>query len=114
MYIERQLWQNDWFEYVHEAYRVFISAKLKCHVFTSARIGEISEGSTQSGTGNGLRYKVSIRDEVQGLWLMLSGYGIAGRLERRRAGIAMELEARICEGNAQQGVAEVSLDIDFE
>lgn len=60
MYMERQLWQDDWHEYVHEAYRVFISAKLKCHVFTPARLGEISEGSTRKGTGNGLRYKVSV------------------------------------------------------
>ncbi|RYP60389.1 hypothetical protein DL771_010532 [Monosporascus sp. 5C6A] len=60
MYMERQLWQSDWHEYVHEAYRVFISAKLKCHVFTPARLGEISEGSTRKGTGKGLRYKVSV------------------------------------------------------
>ncbi|KAK0707790.1 hypothetical protein B0H67DRAFT_495372 [Lasiosphaeris hirsuta] len=57
MYIERQLWQSDGHEYVHDGYRVLISAKLKCHVFTSARIGEISEGSTRRGTGKGLRYK---------------------------------------------------------
>ncbi|KAK3939345.1 hypothetical protein QBC46DRAFT_364849 [Diplogelasinospora grovesii] len=57
MYMERQLWQNDGHEYVHEGYRVFISAKLKCHVFTSARLGEISEGSTRRGTSSGLRYK---------------------------------------------------------
>ncbi|KAK3939116.1 hypothetical protein QBC46DRAFT_365016 [Diplogelasinospora grovesii] len=57
MYMERQLWQSDGHEYVHEAYRVFISAKLKCHVFTPSRLGEVSEGSTRRGTGKGLRYK---------------------------------------------------------
>jgi hypothetical protein len=59
MYMERQLWQNDGHEYVHDAYRVLISAKLKCHVFTPSRLGEISEGSTRRGTGKGLRYKVN-------------------------------------------------------
>jgi hypothetical protein len=59
MYMERQLWQSDGHEYVHEAYRVFISAKLKCHVFTPARLGEVSEASTRRGTGKGQRYKVS-------------------------------------------------------
>lgn len=59
MYMERQLWQSDGYEYVHEAYRVFVSAKLKLHVYTPARIGEISEGTTRRGTDNGLRYKVS-------------------------------------------------------
>ncbi|KAH7025146.1 uncharacterized protein B0I36DRAFT_367030 [Microdochium trichocladiopsis] len=42
MYMERQLWQSDGHEYVHDGYRVLISAKLKCHVFTSARVGEIT------------------------------------------------------------------------
>jgi hypothetical protein len=60
MHMERQLWQNDGHEYAHEAYRVYISAKLKCHVFTPARIGEVSEGNTRRGTGKGLRYKVGI------------------------------------------------------
>ncbi|KAK4032828.1 hypothetical protein C8A01DRAFT_50461 [Parachaetomium inaequale] len=57
MYMEEQLWKNDGHEYVHDAYRVFISAKLKLHVFTPARIGEVSEGSTRAKTGKGLRYK---------------------------------------------------------
>ncbi|KAK0723569.1 hypothetical protein B0T26DRAFT_642853 [Lasiosphaeria miniovina] len=60
MYLEKQLWQNDGYDYVHEAYRVFISGKLKCHVFTPARLGEISEGSTRRGTGKGLRYKETV------------------------------------------------------
>jgi hypothetical protein len=60
MHMERQLWERDGHDYRHEASRVFISAKLKLHVFTPARIGEVSEGSTRSGTGKGLRYKVSI------------------------------------------------------
>ncbi|KAH8748681.1 hypothetical protein F5883DRAFT_398939, partial [Diaporthe sp. PMI_573] len=60
MYMERQLWQSDGHEYVHEAYRVFISAKLKCHVFTPARLGEVSEASTRRGTGKGLRYKDTV------------------------------------------------------
>ena len=60
MYLERQLWENDPYEYVHEAYRVFISAKLKDHVCTPARVGEISEGSTRRKTGKGLRYRVRI------------------------------------------------------
>lgn len=59
MYMERQLWQNDGHEYVHDGSRVLISGKLKCHVFTSARVGEISEGESRRGTGKGLRYKVS-------------------------------------------------------
>lgn len=58
MYMERQLWQNDGHEYLHDGYRVLISAKLKCHVFTSARVGEISEGSSRAGTGKGLLYRV--------------------------------------------------------
>lgn len=58
MYMERQLWQSDGHEYLHDGYRVLISAKLKCHVFTSARVGEISESSSRAGTGNGLLYKV--------------------------------------------------------
>uniref|UniRef100_L7J0I7 Uncharacterized protein n=1 Tax=Pyricularia oryzae (strain P131) TaxID=1143193 RepID=L7J0I7_PYRO1 len=57
MYMERQLWQSDGHEYLHDGYRVLISAKLKCHVFTSARVGEISESSSRAGTGNGLLYK---------------------------------------------------------
>ncbi|KAL5902909.1 hypothetical protein ACKVWE_011457, partial [Pyricularia oryzae] len=57
MYMERQLWQNDGHEYLHDGYRVLISAKLKCHVFTSARVGEISEGSSRAGTGKGLLYR---------------------------------------------------------
>ncbi|KAI0534969.1 hypothetical protein GGR58DRAFT_515723 [Xylaria digitata] len=57
MYMERQLWQNDGHEYVHDGSRVLISGKLKCHVFTSARVGEISEGESRRGTGKGLRYK---------------------------------------------------------
>ncbi|KAH6995448.1 hypothetical protein BKA56DRAFT_509091 [Ilyonectria sp. MPI-CAGE-AT-0026] len=57
MYLERQLWQEDGHEYKHEGYRVLISAKLKCHVYTPARLGEISESSVRSGTGKGLRYK---------------------------------------------------------
>lgn len=44
MYMERQLWQSDGHEYVHEAYRVFISAKLKCHVFTPARLVKLVRG----------------------------------------------------------------------
>lgn len=73
VYMERQLWQNDGHGYVHEAYRVFIIAKLKCHVFfTPARIGEVSEGSTRKGARNGLRYKVSIMV----LWAMRYTAGI--------------------------------------
>ncbi|KAK4209474.1 hypothetical protein QBC37DRAFT_378040 [Rhypophila decipiens] len=60
IYLERQLWENDPHEYVHEAYRVFISAKPKCHVYTPTRLGEISEGSTRRGTGNGLRYRDTV------------------------------------------------------
>jgi len=59
MYLERQLWENDWHDYTHEAYRVFLSSKIKKHVFTSARLGEISESSARRGTGEGLRYKVN-------------------------------------------------------
>jgi hypothetical protein len=85
MYLERQLWQNDGHEYVHEAYRVFISGKLKCHVYTPARLGEVSEGSTRKGTGHGLRYRV--RFLVSGLfqyhWLITIGHCDAGRLEGR-------------------------------
>lgn len=58
IYLERQLWENDSHDYVHEAYRVFISTKLKCHLYTPARLGEVSEGSTRRNTGKGLRYKV--------------------------------------------------------
>jgi hypothetical protein len=58
MYLERQLWENDPHDYVHEAYRVFISAKLKCHLYTPARAGEISESSARRKTGKGLRYQV--------------------------------------------------------
>ena len=60
MITERQIWERDGHEYVHDGYRVLISGKLKCHVFTPARLGEISEGSTRRRTGKGLRYKVSI------------------------------------------------------
>ncbi|KAK0612550.1 hypothetical protein B0T17DRAFT_499912, partial [Bombardia bombarda] len=60
MYMERQLWQNDGHEYVHDGSRVLISGKLKCHVFTSARVGEISEGESRRGTGKGLRYKDTV------------------------------------------------------
>lgn len=60
IHLEEQLWRDDGYEYVHDAYRVMISAKLKCHVFTPARLGEISEGCSRRGTGNGLRYKVCI------------------------------------------------------
>lgn len=67
MYIERQLWQNDWHGYVHEVYRVFLSTKLKCHVFTPAGLGKISEGSTRRGTSNGLRYKVSVETKFRDL-----------------------------------------------
>lgn len=38
---------------------MLISAKLKCYVFISARVSEISEGFTRRGTGKGLRYKVN-------------------------------------------------------
>lgn len=54
MYMERQLWESDGYDYIHEAYRVLISAKLKGHVFTPARLGEISESSSRQETGNGL------------------------------------------------------------
>ncbi|KAK0721562.1 hypothetical protein B0T26DRAFT_739088 [Lasiosphaeria miniovina] len=57
MHLERQLWQNDGQDFVHEASRVFISGKLKCRVFTPARLGEVSEGSTRRGTSKGLRYR---------------------------------------------------------
>ncbi|KAK0717568.1 hypothetical protein B0T26DRAFT_740895 [Lasiosphaeria miniovina] len=60
MYLEKQLWQNDGYDYVHEAYRVFISGKLKCHVFTPARLGEISDSSTRRSTEKGLRYKETV------------------------------------------------------
>ncbi|KAM7212780.1 Protein of unknown function (DUF3435) domain containing protein [Rhypophila decipiens] len=60
MYLERQLWENDPHDYVHEAYRVFISAKLKDHLYTPARLGELSEGSTRRKTGEGLRYRDTV------------------------------------------------------
>jgi hypothetical protein len=102
MYMERQLWQDDGHEYIHDGYRVFISAKLKCHVFTSARVGEISEGSTRRGTGKGLRYKVSIMVNYRGpgLMLIIIGHGNAGRMEGWRARIALQSQERICERNA--------------
>ncbi|KAJ8127639.1 hypothetical protein O1611_g5994 [Lasiodiplodia mahajangana] len=56
-YMERQLWEDDPCGYVHEAYRVFISTKLKCHLSTPARLGETYEGSTRKNTGKGLCYK---------------------------------------------------------
>ena len=64
LHMETQLWKNDGHQYVHDAYRVLISAKLKCHVFTPARIGEVSEGNSRRGTGKGLRYKVSIKQHI--------------------------------------------------
>jgi hypothetical protein len=60
MYMERQLWQNGGHEYAHDGSRVLISAKLKCHVFTLSRVGEISESQSRRGTGKGLRYEVSV------------------------------------------------------
>ncbi|KAM7186433.1 hypothetical protein V8F33_011826 [Rhypophila sp. PSN 637] len=57
MYLERQLWENNPYNYIHEVYRVFISAKLKDHLYTPARLGELSEGSTRRKTSEGLRYR---------------------------------------------------------
>lgn len=65
VHLEKQLWQEDGHEYVHDGYRVLISAKLKCHVYTPARIGEISEGSTRRKTQKGLRYKACDLVNVQ-------------------------------------------------
>ncbi len=85
MYLERQLWRNDGHDYVHEAYRVFISAKLKCHVYTPARLGEVSEGTTRKGTSHGLHYRV--RSLASGTFqhhrLMTIGHYYNGRLEGR-------------------------------
>lgn len=57
MCLERQLWEKDSHDYVHEAYQVFISAKLKSRLFTLARAGDISESSARRKIGKGLRYK---------------------------------------------------------
>ncbi|KAI9844716.1 MAG: hypothetical protein M1838_002074 [Thelocarpon superellum] len=53
----RQLWQNDWHDYKHEAYRVQLTAALQIFCYTSARVGEVFEYSTRAGTGKGLPYK---------------------------------------------------------
>lgn len=39
---------------------MLINSKLKCHVFTLAKMGEISEGKLRKGTSKGLHYKVNI------------------------------------------------------
>ncbi|KAK0707785.1 hypothetical protein B0H67DRAFT_322241 [Lasiosphaeris hirsuta] len=49
--------ENDRYKYVYKGSWVSISSKLKCHVFTLARVGEISKGESWKGTGKGLCYK---------------------------------------------------------
>ncbi|TLD04443.1 uncharacterized protein PgNI_12187 [Pyricularia grisea] len=38
IYMERQLWQSNGHKYVYDRYRILINTKLKCHMFTSARV----------------------------------------------------------------------------
>jgi hypothetical protein len=39
--MEEQFWQRDYHNYVHEGCRVYLSALLKMHCYTSARLQEI-------------------------------------------------------------------------
>lgn len=51
--MEDLLWQRDYHNYVHEGCRVDLSALLKMHCYTSARLQEICKASFK------VRYQVS-------------------------------------------------------
>jgi hypothetical protein len=55
-----QLWQNDWYDFLHELYRVQLHLAILMYCFTSARIGEFYESSDKRGSGKGLHYCVSL------------------------------------------------------
>lgn len=71
---ERQLWEADGHEHVHNGSCASFSAKLKYHVFTPACIGEIRESSGRRNIGDGLGYNVRAPN-IESL-----GYCVSGRM----------------------------------
>lgn len=56
---EKQLWQLDWYEFVHERYRVTLGGAPTVFGFSAWRIGEVFVSSAGKESQRGLRYKVS-------------------------------------------------------
>jgi hypothetical protein len=100
------IWENDWYEFDHEASRVGFSAKMNFYVYSSARLGEVVESSARANTGKGLRYRVSKlciqpKKSNQIHADALLGYHYASWMGRGwETRDPTKLNKRICKGNA--------------
>ena len=107
--VQRQRWENDWHDYVHDMCRVLDTAAEQLFVYSSARIGELFESSVRVGTGKGLCYRVACyRPFVvtsQGKWesklTLPTGYSVRRTVGPERRARDHQVSSRECQGHAK-------------